>query len=593
MLLSKKFKPTLLFKPWITQNAVKSSSLQEIPVQKTKTDPKIEDQEETSSENLKKSEDLVTQTSPKLEIIPTDEPSASLIEKRESHEALLNADPFDEVPGPEILRKLSSVWKYLPVVGSQATVSALLSFFRIAQTTRSLKIFGGGSQRPFTRLFEKYGPIVKLQGPLGAEIVLLNRPEHIAKIYDQEGRYPVRSTLDSVEKCRSKTRKNCGGPFNLCGAEWEEIRKAIHEPLTKGGEKYFTPIETAGSLFVQRVRSIRNRQNEVQGDLMMEIKRWSLECLCYVTLNKSLGFLTHDSTIWTSEPARLLKSINDATNSIIKCESGFQLWRIMNTPTLSILSQSCEIIDSILSKHIRQAHLNLTKKKDEFITGNKNTNEDLTFIESMLLNECMTPDEVLTSILDVLLIGVNTTSSALGFMLYHLAQNQRAQRTLFKEIKDVLPEKKSRLQFSQISSLKYLDACMKESFRLKMPMPILTRVLPSDIALSNFRIPKGAYMVMDAQAAGLREQDFEKADKFVPERWLEPENIHPFASIPFGHGSRSCVGKVLAEVQIGVCLAKIIRNFLIEYNYGPIHGTDNVISFPDKPLRLSFIERDE
>ncbi|EEB18195.1 cytochrome P450, putative [Pediculus humanus corporis] len=492
----------------------------------------------------------------------------SLVQKKDAaNELLLHADPFEEVPGPVFLKKISSLWKYLPELGCQAT------------------------GRPFDRLFKKYGPIVKLQGPLGADIVIINKPEHVGKVYDQEGKHPVRFTLDSVEKCRAVFRKNSGGPFSLYGVEWEEMRKALNEPLAKGGERYFGAIDEAGDMFVRRIGAIKNKQSEVPPDFLVEITKWSLECLCFVALGKSLGFHNPDANS-TSEPLRLLKSLIDATHNICKCESGFQLWRFMNTPASVGLTQSCEIIDSFISKYVRLAQVNLTRNKTDIIMNREKTETNLSFIENLLLNECLSPDEVLTCIVDLLLLGVNTTSSALAFFLYHLAQNQRSQRTLFKEIKEFLPEKHSRLEYKTLNNFKYLDACLKESLRLKLPMPTLTRVLPTDIALSNFRIPKGTYMVMDIQSACLKEQNFEKSDKFIPERWFEPTNIQSFSFIPFGYGIRSCVGKHLAEVQLKSCIAKIIRNYQIEYNYGEIHGTKTVISFPDVPLKLSFTERE-
>lgn len=273
----------------------------------------------TESVLVEKPSDEATKTIEKSEIILEEDKSLT---KRDHSDLLINADPFEDIPGPQVLKKLSTVFKYMPAVGSQTTVSILLSVFQMASV---LAGFGRTQSRPFGALFRKYGPIVKLQGPLGTEVVLLNRPEHIAAVYEQEGRFPVRSTLDSVEKCRSQTKKGTGGLYNLSGTEWEEVRKALQEPLSKGGEKYFGAIEEASGAMVKRVRAIRNRQNETPGDFMIDINRWSLECLCHVTLDKSLGFFQTDDVFLGSEAARLLKSVCDATESICKCEGGFQV----------------------------------------------------------------------------------------------------------------------------------------------------------------------------------------------------------------------------------------------------------------------------
>lgn len=69
--------------------------------------------------------------------------------------------------------------------------------------------------RTFNKLFSKYGSIVKLPGPLGGEVVLVNRPEHIKSIFDQEGKLPVRSVLDSVDRCRTLSQSKSTPFFSL------------------------------------------------------------------------------------------------------------------------------------------------------------------------------------------------------------------------------------------------------------------------------------------------------------------------------------------------------------------------------------------
>ncbi|NWW76685.1 CP27B protein, partial [Climacteris rufus] len=68
---------------------------------------------------------------------------------------------------------------------------------------------------------------------------------------------------------------------------------------------------------------------------------------------------------------------------------------------------------------------------------------------------------------------------------------------------------------------------------------------------------------------------FPAPDAFHPERWLRhrdsgdtpgdpgdtpetpPGPGHPFASLPFGLGPRSCVGRRLAELQLHMALAQV------------------------------------
>ncbi|NWS48003.1 CP27B protein, partial [Probosciger aterrimus] len=50
---------------------------------------------------------------------------------------------------------------------------------------------------------------------------------------------------------------------------------------------------------------------------------------------------------------------------------------------------------------------------------------------------------------------------------------------------------------------------------------------------------------------------FAAPERFQPERWLHRASGHPFASLPFGVGKRSCIGRRLAELEIHQALAQV------------------------------------
>ncbi|RWS31441.1 cytochrome P450 302a1-like protein [Leptotrombidium deliense] len=111
------------------------------------------------------------------------------------------------------------------------------------------------------------------------------------------------------------------------------------------------------------------------------------------------------------------------------------------------------------------------------------------------------------------------------------------------------------------------------------------------------------------QVACRQEQYFRNANSFVPERWLfrkasidgstknessdKWNKPSPFLVLPFGFGPRKCIGRQFAEMEIYVCLAKLLRNFQVEYHGEDIETVTRLINVADKPMRFTFIDTDE
>lgn len=61
----------------------------------------------------------------------------------------------------------------------------------------------------------------------------------------------------------------------------------------------------------------------------------------------------------------------------------------------------------------------------------------------------------------------------------------------------------------------------------------------------------------------LRSKDeacFPRPNEYLPERWLRDKpygDIHPYASLPFSHGSRMCIGRRIAEQEMYIFLARV------------------------------------
>ncbi|EFA02864.1 probable cytochrome P450 301a1, mitochondrial [Tribolium castaneum] len=488
---------------------------------------------------------------------------------------------FDNIPGPISLRIIHRIWGMVPILSTQITGGAIQYFLAVGSL-----LSWSGNMALFKRFFDHYGPVVRLHGPLGGDIVMVSRPEHIAAVFKNEGPYPIRSSLDSVEKYRLQHRKlRHTGPILMFGPEWENFRKSIEQPLPQLIARQYDKIDDACNKFIARIANIRNRQEEVPGTFQKEIYKWCLECMCLVTLDKKLGFLDPCGLSSTSDPGVLLDGLMKATKAIQRCEYGLHLWQFLPTPAWKSLVENCDAIDNVLSKYVHRIQVLIKEKKEASDGVSKEVN---CLMENVLLKPGIMVEDAMTILLDMMLIGINATAHTIAFMLYHLAKNPRCQVKLYNEI----ARQPKKLSKDALAAMPYLQACIKETLRLKPPIPLLGRILNDDLSIYNYHIPRGTYLLMVTSLSSWREEYFEDAHKFMPERWLTPiDDMQLFASIPFGYGAKACLGKELAEMQIGALITKILRNFKIEYLYGDINSTNKLWAAPNKKLRFRFAER--
>uniref|UniRef100_A0A182TSV0 Uncharacterized protein n=1 Tax=Anopheles melas TaxID=34690 RepID=A0A182TSV0_9DIPT len=186
------------------------------------------------------------------------------------------------------------------------------------------------------------------------------------------------------------------------------------------------------------------------------------------------------------------------------------------------------------------------------------------------------------------------TSAGSVAILYCLAKNPEKQAKLRAELRTIMPTKDTRLTASMMSNLPYLRACIKEGMRMFPPTAGNFRATGRDIVLQGYRVPSHTDIAMGAQVLLRDEKYFHRPTEFIPERWLNDRDasipsakeVNPFIFLPFGFGSRSCIGKRLAMMEMEVILARWIRQFEFRWNYEDYKFRTTVINMPGCPLKF-------
>lgn len=174
------------------------------------------------------------------------------------------------------------------------------------------------------------------------------------------------------------------------------------------------------------------------------------------------------------------------------------------------------------------------------------------------------PHLKLATLQDLFVAGTDTTSNTLEWAMTELLKNPETLSKARAELQQMIG-KGNCVRESDINNLPYLQAVVKETFRLHPAVPLLLpRKVDTDVEIFDFIVPKNAQVLVNAYAIGRDSSLWVDPDVFMPERFLGSEvdvRGRHFELIPFGGGRRICPGLPLAYRIIRLMLASLIHNF--------------------------------
>lgn len=155
--------------------------------------------------------------------------------------------------------------------------------------------------------------------------------------------------------------------------------------------------------------------------------------------------------------------------------------------------------------------------------------------------------------------GGDTTSTALAAVLFYLSRSKEAYRKLADEIRTTFRSAESIRRGKQLSSCRYLRACLDEALRLAPAAPgaLWREVGDGGLALDGHQIPAGYDVAVCTYALHHNAEYFPEPFAFRPERCLE-DHSNKTAFAPFALGPRSCLAKPLAYLELSLALARLV-----------------------------------
>ncbi|CAL1371344.1 unnamed protein product [Linum trigynum] len=139
-----------------------------------------------------------------------------------------------------------------------------------------------------------------------------------------------------------------------------------------------------------------------------------------------------------------------------------------------------------------------------------------------------------------------------------LLKNREVMRKVREELNREIGE--NPITEANASQLTFLNASIKETFRLHPPAPFLIphRALET-CEVMNYRIPKDSQVIVNVWAIGRDPSVWEDPLSFRPERFIDGSITADFKGfnfelLPFGSGRRVCPGLPMAAKQVPLIL---------------------------------------
>ncbi|XP_031490699.1 flavonoid 3'-monooxygenase-like [Nymphaea colorata] len=189
----------------------------------------------------------------------------------------------------------------------------------------------------------------------------------------------------------------------------------------------------------------------------------------------------------------------------------------------------------------------------------------------------LTDTDIKALLLDLFTAGTDTSASTVEWALAELIRHPHIQKKVQAELDSVVGRDRL-VKESDIQNLPYLQAVVKETFRLHPSTPLsLPRIASESCQVAGYHIPKGTRLLVNVWAISRDPSIWTDPLEFQPDRFMpgsKYENIdvrgNDFEVIPFGAGRRICAGMSMGIRMVQLMAATLVHGFGWELPAGQV-----------------------
>ncbi len=189
--------------------------------------------------------------------------------------------------------------------------------------------------------------------------------------------------------------------------------------------------------------------------------------------------------------------------------------------------------------------------------------------------EPLTDRELRDELLTLILAGFETTANSMAWTWERLVRSPEAYDRLREHVR------------SDDHADEHIEAAITEGMRVRPVIPAIGRRVMVPWRLGDYTVPAGTPVIMSILLVHHREDLYPDPFSYRPERWLG-RKPGTYEWIPFGGGTRRCLGASLAMAEQRVVMDAMVRRLDLEAeDLAPEHVNHrNVTMIPKRGARV-------
>jgi cytochrome P450 len=169
----------------------------------------------------------------------------------------------------------------------------------------------------------------------------------------------------------------------------------------------------------------------------------------------------------------------------------------------------------------------------------------------------LSDQELRDQVMTLMFAGHDTATSTVTFLFYELARNPHEIAPLVEEVS---------ASDDLVGGMPRLDMALDETLRMYPPAWIGPRRSIEPFELCGVHVPGGVFVNYCSWASHHLAEVFPEPSRFRPERFAPEAKaaLPKGAYVPFGGGSRTCIGMRFGQLEVKAIAAEVLRRFRLE-----------------------------